>query len=160
MQYVNGVEVLQPSADNNDYIHLPAAVGDVWADGDFLKATAAGVVSKFAPTDSTTTADQQNYIIGISSGGKRAGETSALVCKVATILIPADSTNNNLGATAVIVYDYVSKYSVKENVAWQASTFPLFTNSNDFATYAEQGRESDNRIKVLIDGNARVKALN
>lgn len=160
MQYVNDVEVLQPSADNNDYVRLPAAVADVWADGDFIKSTAAGVISKFAPTDSTTTADQQNYIIGISSGGKRAGDNLALVCKKATILIPADSTNNNLGATAVIVYDYAAKYSVKENVAWQASTFPLFTNSNDFAIYAEQGRESDGRIKVLIDGNARINALN
>lgn len=159
MQFVNSVEVLQPSADNTDYVRLPAAVNDTWKDGDFLKYS-SNTVSKFAPTDSTTTADQQNTIIGISSGGKKAGDTEALVCKKATILIPSDSTNVALGAAAVVVYDFTSKYSVKENVAWQASTFPLFTLSNDFATYAAEDRESDGRVKVLIDGDARIKAQN
>jgi hypothetical protein len=159
MQTVNGIEVLQWGKDPTKLLNLPALVASTWDQGDILYwDTSANVVKKFAPADSTTGGALQSAIIGLSSAGKKAGETASTVALEAIIL--ADASSGILGATMNVKYDATAlKYSFQEDVAYDAAYEPDVTLTLAFATCFAESTEKDRRMKIRIDGTARLAAL-
>jgi len=158
-QLVNGIEVIQPSKENTDYVVLAAVVTDTWYQSDFLYwDTSANKVKKYAPADSTAHTTNQNAIIGIAGTGKVAGEDRAIVHMKATVL--GDATSMILGADCVVVYTAATgKYSFWEEAGYNAMREPNITLASSFAVCADESAEADGRGKIRLDGVARLAAL-
>ena len=158
-QVVNGIEVIQRSKDNNDYVVVPATATDVWAqDTPLYWDTSANVVKAFVPADSTTGGLLQAALIGLAQAGKKTGEDKAVVCKKCTIL--ADSTGQYLGARMVVLYNATTlKYSFYEDAAYDAAYEPDISLSGDFAVCAAEDVEADGRGKIFISGAAHLAGL-
>lgn len=160
MQLENGVEVLRWSPDAEDYITLKAVAAETWEQGVFLYwDSASSTIKKYAPADSTAHGTNQAKIIGISSNGKRAGATNAVVCKKAEVLM--DATTPLLGAQAVVFYDATTgKYSAIEGATYNTRYEPDISLTLDFLTFKCDVIEADHRAIMQIDGTARLLGLN
>jgi hypothetical protein len=160
MQLSNGVELLYPSPDNQDYQEFPATASDTWKQGDFLYwDTVNSVVKKYAPADATEAESLQPYIFGIATNAKLANETKAIVNKKCQVLM--DATNPLLGAECVVVYNTTTlKYTAYEGTQYNTDYDPDITLTLNFLTFTTAAVESDNRAVMQIDGNARLLSFN
>ncbi len=159
-QLKNGVEVIQKSTDDNDYVVLKAVAADVWEQDAFLYFdNTSETVKKFVPADTTETQANQAKIIGIAQSGKKDGDITAVVCLKATVLM--DSTAVDVGEEMVVKYNATTaRYSAHEGAAYNTAIEPDITLTLDFLTGLVTANESDGRAKLLVDGRARFNALN
>lgn len=159
-QLKNGVEVIQKSQDNNDYVVLKAVAADVWEQDAFLYFdNTSETIKKFAPADSTATEASQALIIGIAQAGKKAGDTTAIVALEATVLMP--STAVDVGEEMAVVYDAATGlYSAHEGTAYNTAVEPDITLSLNFLVGLDTEEAADGRARLAVDGRARFNALN
>jgi len=162
MYLSNGVEVLQWSNLQSDFLKLKADSTNTWEQGTFLQWDSSALkIKPWHPSDTTeAAASSQAAVIGIASAGKKSGDTDAVVALVAKALIDVDSTNSLAGLQMAVVYDSTTGlYSVDSATNYNVTYNVDLTLTNDFIVCADNTAYTD-KLVVLIDGHARYNALN